>query len=306
VGPSGELLTLYSGASEGGAGTEAVYLATTTDGVTWTKYGTTPVLGQGYGGQTGYARAAQWAKFGGTYYVYYEHVGQIYYATSSDGYTFSGGHLMLDTTQFQTAGFCATAINYDSFGVAYNGTNYWGLACIPIQGTCLPWSGRSWIEWLFSCNTATGVFMPAMPVPLDSITSSAAGQSAQLYCARQEIKVGSRWHAWPFFGYPTSIWHSTSLDGVNWQTDSSATLPLPGANFYGLTNCNQVADPSVVEFEGKSLLLFSANDNANAKGNIGVAVYNGTLASFDACSAPSGGSGGYYNWQNILNWRRRH
>ena len=277
------LWMLYSGAAEG---PEAVYLATSTDGLSWTKYQSQPVLGQGHGGESGYARAAEWTKVGSTYYVYYNVNGQIWYTTTTNGHTFTTPTQLLTTLEFENAGLCNIPLAYDSFGVAYNGTSYWGLACVPIQGSCLPWAGRGWIEWLFGASSATGTFVPIMPVPLDSVTSSASGQSAQLYCLRQEIKVGSRWHAWPFFGYPTSIWHSTSLDGVNWQSDQTAVLPLPSSPFYGLTACNQLADPSVVEAYSKVFMYFSANDNANAKGNIGVAVYNGTLSQYDSCTTP--------------------
>jgi hypothetical protein len=281
------LWMLYSGACEGGVGTEAVYLATSTDGLSWTKYQSQPVLGQGHGGESGYARAAEWTKVGSTYYVYYNVNGQIWYTTTTNGHTFTTPTQLLTTLEFQNAGLCNIPLAYDSFGVAYNGTSYWGLACVPIQGSCLPWSGRGWIEWLFGASGPTGTFVPIMPVPLDSMTSTAPGQSGQLYCARQQIKVSSRWHAWPFFGYPTSIWHSTSLDGFNWQTDATAVLPLPTSPFYGLTACNQLADPSVVEAYGSTFMYFSANDNANAKGNIGVAVYNGTLAQYNSCTLPA-------------------
>ena len=119
------------------------------------------------------------------------------------------------------------------------------------------------------------------------------------------MKVGSLWEAFPFFGYPTSIWHSVSYDAINWQTDATSTLPLPASPFYGLAACNQIADPSFIEFNNQINLYWSANDNANTAGNIGLAIYPGTLSQFEACNPnPTSTTGHWTVWEYINNLRR--
>lgn len=94
--------------------------AESTDLVTWTNK--QPVMGQGYGGESGTCMRSFVTKFGSTYYIYYQPIGNsggpVKVATSADGITWTGNQVALVINASYPSG-------YHSSGVIKIGSTYY-------------------------------------------------------------------------------------------------------------------------------------------------------------------------------------
>jgi hypothetical protein len=56
---------------------------------------------------------------------------------------------------------------------------------------------------------------------------------------------------------------------------------------WGLTQCDQAADASIIEYNGNSYLFYSHDDNTNLQGALGYSMFHGTLAQYDNGEIPT-------------------
>jgi len=295
LGPDGLYHMTYSGdCFNTDSQQEAIFLATSSDLAHWTRYGTNPIIGRGFGGAAGTAHMSYQINIGvgrASYWnVYFSDAnGNVAYDKSTDGYNYTyGGIAVQGGSTGPFAEYCTNNPALDSMGVVPNGSGYSALCEVYGGGTCSgePFQG-SYVLWnLVSADGHTWAVNSSHP--LDSITSSSSSIGAGVLYAggRSTVYAGSHWHTWPHINYPTKIWHSQSNDLFNWQTDTYPTISYT-PNMYGLTSCNQVADASVIQAFGNTFMFFSAVDNTNEASVIGSAEFHGTLAQFDACQNPT-------------------
>jgi sucrose-6-phosphate hydrolase SacC (GH32 family) len=91
-------------------------------------------------------------------------------------------------------------------------------------------------------------------------------------------KIGETYHLW-YHGslidnLPTQIYHATSDDLVTWRQSSAAPILDRSQSW----EVDQVADPSLVEANGRTFLFYDGDDNVGRRAAINVAVADGNLS----------------------------
>ncbi len=264
---NGQYVMVYSG----GWGAPGLGLATSPDGITWTKYAGNPIIGQGGGGYSGTAVRGDFIMDGSEYRVYFSDStsnGNIRLATSSNGTSY---------TLMSTFAIAKNAVpgfsGWENTGTYFDGTNWWMLA----EGHAN--SGPIWQICLFE-STDGGLTYSFVSGPLTSLQVSSGGMYGG---PRSIVKVGSVYNLWYHAAesggfVPTEVWHATSTDLIHWTPDSGPTIPLAG-NGMGMVDPDQTGDTSIVQTPaGQTYLYFDGTDNAHAVSKIGFAIYDGTLA----------------------------
>jgi hypothetical protein len=243
--------------------------ATSTDGITWTKPYTTPILGSGYGGESGIACRSSVFKDNGTYYMYYSNgIGYpgnyLKRATSTDGITWANNIKVLDV-----------------------GT--WDLS---LANSHVWIEGSTWYM-IYEGKLSTGLWQSGLATSTDGLTwtksganplSSLAVLNGKTASGVHIQKVGSTYYAW-YQGcnntaIPTFIYcaHSTNL--TSWTIiDATPILGITQVNF----EFDQVADPFLIEVNGKTFFYYEGYNNYRQyTAAIGVAIYEGTIANLIA------------------------
>ena len=244
------------------------------DGVHWTHNGQ-PIIGSGWGGESGTANGPDLVKVGSQYRVYYcSNSGPRKMAYSSDFVSWS----IAGTDAIPTSSIPGMALWYDS---AYfdGGT---GTVFMLATGNCaiVP----RYRECAFFSVDGGLTFKPLQLGPLQTMD---VGNGGMYGGAHTILYFNGLYHTWYHAGYaggdaPTTLWHAYSKDFINWIPDVAATLPIAG-NEMGETNCNQLGNPSLIQAPGGVQMYFGATDNVAPRGVVGFASYSGTLADFADC-----------------------
>jgi hypothetical protein len=227
---------------------------------------------------------------GSEWRIYFKNddTGSVDWVTSVDGYNYTYGGTAINENALHPP--CSNGTGFDGSGVFFNSAdgNYYAMEEVPVQGgtTCPPnVFPFPYILWLFK-NTVMGdpdTFLPAANVPLESLATS------NLYAGgRANIRATSgNWYTFPHEGYPgTFISVGKSNDLYNWKMYPQPIV-TPTATMFGLTDCNQVADASIIAWNGSLILMYDATDNVNDTGAIGYSKYIGSIDDLDACLNPS-------------------
>lgn len=252
----GEAVVIYDGTWKMwyGAGWDHPGLgyATSTDGISWVKYASNPVYGQGGSGYANTSASAEVVRIGSTLYLFTsggtspsDIRSTFRVATSSDGIAW--------TTQASSATLPA-------------GTTYWGNRSVWIEGAT--WymiqeaglvSGTYWAIYLYTSSDGLTWTITNGGAQLSSLQASAGGAYGGSYLIREGATYHLWYHAVASAGnVPTNIYHATSTDRINWtQTSPNPVLTHTGSGF----EIDQVADPSLAVAGSTAYLFYSAVDN---------------------------------------------
>lgn len=244
----------------GGWADPGIGYATSTDGVSWTKYGSNPVLGQGGSGVPGMAVRNNVIKVGSTYYCYYADanpLANLKVATSSDGlaWTVQGTALAKNVVGW--------ANGWANSTVWKEGSNWYMLA-----------EGHSGSIWEIAYATSSDGIAWTLGNSGNQLTSLQV-HAGGMYGGPDMHIINGTYHLWyhaaPGAGTtPTDIYHATSTDRINWTiTPGTPVLTLLGTGF----EIDQVADPNIVTFGVTSYLYYDGEDNGASAGHIGLATY---------------------------------
>ncbi len=250
----------------------------------WTKHG--PLFGNGYGGVSLQVTDPCQIHIGNEWRIYFSKAGNIFYATSTDSYNyklqpyFNPSNTVLDSSAFRPA--CVGGAGIDGLGIFTNGPEFWGIAELMADGCPDQSAYKLWLcKGTADALTFTSASQDALE-GLDPWYPAESPFSLVTQGGRAAMKVGNRYHIWYGIDYPTKIYHAESYDLYNWYSSVTPVVSY-SAHLFGLLGCNQVADPAVIEYQGKTYLYYSAVDNGHERSYIGVSVYNGTLAQYDNC-----------------------
>jgi hypothetical protein len=253
----------------GGWDNPALGYATSTDGSVFTKH-TGPVLGQGGSSIAGKACRSNVVKVSGTYYCYYADAvpdANIKVATSADGiaWTAAGTPIAKDAL----AGYDGWA---NTFVFKEGATWYMFAEAHAISG--FPqWS----IFLLSSADGITWAFLNSS----NPLTTLRRGTGGMYGGPNMAGKLGSVSHLYyhacptPDLGNPTDIFHATSTDLITW---TQTTDPILVHTINGPEGGDQIADPAVLEVQGRVYMWYDGTYNDGETAGIGVAYYDGALA----------------------------
>jgi hypothetical protein len=262
-------------------------LATSLDGIAWTRYGSGPILGSGVGGEAFACRSSQ-LKIGYTYWIYYKDVyNNICRASSSDAFTYTKDpQIVLPFNCLNPYGIQG----FDSTGFWHVPGTYTYYALVDaFYGSGSP----QFRTWLIKSVDNGATFQPICN--LTSILPNAVDDGSP----RAFVKIGNVFHLWSIISVPSNVWHFISPDMYNWTSDAQLTLSycptgcICGggiSNLFGLAACNQAADTCYVDRGNELWLYYDGTDNVNSAGRIGYAVYHGSAAMFNGCGSAAGGS----------------
>lgn len=239
--------------------------ATSADGRSWTKYGSNPILGQGVGGEANSVICPHMAQYtaGGTFYLYYSEITTIKLkvATSANGYS---GFTVADTgislpsgcTVFGNMHPLKVGSTYYLFIEAYvSASGFWGIY---LASSSSPTSGFSYLN---SGNR------------LSTLQVAAGGTFGGIHV---EPAIDGTYHAWyhanPAAGNgPSDIYRAYSTDLITW-TQWGRIVQHSGTGY----EVDQLADPSVLEAEGETLLYVDADDNTTGIAAIELFSFGGS------------------------------
>lgn len=277
LGPDGLFHMTYSSNAWARNGlSETISLATSKDLIHWKRYGNSPILGDGHGGQPGGLGMSFQLKIGDEYRIYYKDPNtSVSYATSKDGYHYQRVGVALWGAAL--VGYCGGGL--DSAGLVFDGRSWWAVA-ETMRANCA--GVPAYRNWLFKSDDGAKTFYPASSVALDSQSPDPSRPTLVYAGARSLVRIGGRYHAWLHVDIPSNIFHSVSEDLYNWRTDPRPVIET-SATLLGLESCNQAADTSILEHNGKTYLFYDGTDNTHGTGRIGMAVFNGTLKDLDGC-----------------------
>jgi len=285
MGPDGLLHMTYSCGGFTNAETIGLATAAKPEGP-WKRYGNSPIMGGGYGGIKQNCSMSSQLHIGNEWRIYFtvHGTGNVYYATSADGYHYKCVTTPVDNfLDFKkticddaTAGFDGAGEIFSWKGSYYSLSEVYMSSCRVTLMTYALWLMKD-----FS-GKATD-FHPVSPVWLQSADPHDP-TSGVLAGGRAVMIAGDKVHIWTHVGLPTNIYHAQSMDLYNWLPDPVPVVKYNPAVF-GLPACSQVADASIIEYNGALYLFYDGVDNANYKAAIGYAEYPGTAADYDACLA---------------------
>lgn len=244
------------------AASQAGY-ATSTDGLSWTKYGSNPILGNGVGGEANRLICPYVVKVGSTFYLYYSEIDTqvLKVATSSTGFS---GFTIHSTGLSKPSGTL-----YFGNTVAWNeGGSTWKMLVEAYHDGDALWKtyyatssdGLSWT--LGNGGAALSTLSPG--------GLFAAPHPPYLYHGL----YNGWYHGATSGNLPTDIYRAQSADLIDWtQIDPNPVLTHLGTDY----EIDQVADPHVIEVAGKSYMYYDADDNVTFEAAIKLATFDGSL-----------------------------
>lgn len=259
------------------SGPYSIGRATSTDGINWTDSATNPIIGSGFGNQSGNADHAGIYYDGVTLYIFYSDSnagGNLIRQQSTDyGVTWTN-----KTTVLPSSGAPGNFTGYDTaFVVLNNGTYY---------------------LWVESSTSDTPKYEILLYTSTDFSTwsiqnggnplTSLKVQSNAMFGGPTVKVINGIFYMWYHANrassgvLPTECSNAYSSDGITWTTFSQSVQPLGNQINLGspqlIAPINQTADCRAIEVAGKSYLYYTRVATAQNAANIGVATYNGTLA----------------------------
>jgi hypothetical protein len=250
----------------GGWNSSAIGLARSVDGIRWSRVDPSPALGQGGGGESGTAQRSSLLKLGNQYRLYYsDGHGDLRLALSLDG-----DHFHRENKIVIPHDAVPGVVLWASQGYYHEGSTWWAL----VDGQYA--SGVLWRLNLFKSEDDGATFR-WMAGPLDSLRVGYGSYGSP----RPLFKLDGLFQVWYLISWnglrgPSVLWHATSADLQHWNPDPFRTLGIAGSEM-GLAQPDQVADPDILEQDGKTLLYYDADDNSHGSARIGLAVHAGDL-----------------------------
>jgi hypothetical protein len=253
----------------------------------WTKH-TGPVFGGGGSGRAGQAVHHGIAHIGSIYYLWYADgsVGSdLRYATSTDGITWVDGGIAIAHNQVAWSTEWANPHAWQEDGV-------WHMIVEGRAPTTMAWilaraTSSDGLTWTIQ---GTG--------PLTDLRIHVDGAYSGMWIP-PALKRNGLYHGWYHAAnvaasLPSDIYHATSPDLINWTLVGSGPVLT---HIGSAPEVDQVADPVVLEFKGKTYLFYDALDNPSSASVIRVATIDATLAQIidgspKIISVPTGGSTG--------------
>lgn len=238
--------------------------ATSSDGLSWSKLGTSAILGDGAGGESNRVICPNVRKFGSTYYVYYSEIDTtvLKCAASANG---TSGFALTDTGLALPTG----CLYFGNVSVWLDGSTYKALVEAYHDPSSL-WK----TYYATSSAIATGWSLGNSGNPLTTLSVGGmwGGPDVQTINGRLE----SWYHAAVSGNTPTDIYRAHSTDAITWtQIAANPVLTHTGSAF----EIDQIADPCVLEVSGASYMFYDADDNGTDIAAIKLATFAGTLAS---------------------------
>lgn len=257
----------------------AIGRATSTDGETWTKYGSNPVIGQGGSSISGWAAQPSITKINGVWRAYYAEgssTGAIRVATSGGGIAFTRDATAVLSPQ-------GSVTQWANAAPWLEGTNSWKML---VEG----FTGSVWQIFLATSTTGVAFTLANSGNPLTTLrvaSGGAAGGPCVLQSVQRRNGLYHVWiHAAPSSGnLPTDIYHFTSRDLITWSmVGSGAVITHAGVD----PDFDQVADPWLIEVGGVTHMYASGVHNANSTGNTILWKINASLAMVIDSQVPVG------------------
>lgn len=247
-----------------GTGGEQVGYATSTDGLSWTDSGAA-ILGGGVGGESHPTICPHMRQFtaGGTFYLYYSDITSVSVkvAASANGYsgftiTGSGLSLPAGTTLFGNEHVLKDGSTYYMTVEAYHSAD--GIWKTYLASSSSPTSGFSYLN---SGN------------PLTTLQVASGGYGSLFVPARSLTPYLGWYQANPSAGNGSSdIYWATSDDLIAW-TQLGRVIQHSGTGY----EVDQVADASVIESDGQTLMYVDAVDNTTGISAIELFTITGTF-----------------------------
>jgi hypothetical protein len=242
--------------------------ATSNDGLTWSQYGSNPVLGQGGSGYAGDVFEPFIVLIGATYHCYFTDAagGNLKHSTSSDGLTW------VTPTQIIASNAYAWEQSWGNPYVWKEGATWYGLFeyRVPVDSM--------WQTSLFT--SSDGLSWTLDTQPISSLQPVANGDVGGPFMMQPTPTFDGIYYLW-YHGnvtgltLPTDLYRATSPDLVTWTKLNSSTPLLTHSG--SAPEEDQVSDPTLVEFNGQSFLYFIAVNNATNTAKIEVLTYAGTI-----------------------------
>lgn len=241
----------------------------------WTKYASNPVLGQGGSGVAGFVAASTVRKFGSTYYCWYEDAlggGNLKCSTSSDGIVWNTPVTVL------TAGTPSWCFKFTGDVEVWGTSGAWKMLGTNSGSV----GGGQPFQTYYATSSATtpdSGWTVQGTGPLTSLQpTGVTGVYGSIELAYNGTLINGRYYAWYHVGNGnfSDIVLAYSTDAQNWTIITSPQFQMQHNT--GAYEAQQVADPSVVEVNGVSYLLYDGVNNSSSTSYINVATYPGTLA----------------------------
>lgn len=264
----------------------AIGMATSTDGINFTRLSNDPVIGNGFGGDANSAWRPTLIKRGDSDYVIYYHDvdHNVHYATSTDGDTWTAkGWFLPETVSAKTGG---TFLGWCCIG-AYKQDDHWVITAQAIYPDAKdyedhlfysfdglgPQDGSDYSVWVKNLDelamnasdlgTGRGMFYP--------YTGTINNMTQNFYASTTSTTDS----------FPWNIYHALpDTNKYNYNKDTNAVLLLDDMVAVGgpwQAAPDVLADTSVVEFNGKTFLYVSVADNTNFVHKLGVAIFPGSV-----------------------------
>ena len=241
--------------------------ATSSDGLTWTRHGSNPILGAGVGGEAANAFEPNMYHDGSTYYLYYNTASTMKVATSATGlasFTIANTGLSLPTGAIyfgNSTVWREGASWYMLFDAYLNVPDYWGVYYATSA------NGTSW-------TLANG------GAQLTSLRIVVDGTYGSMHMAEGMPTIDGKYHAWYHASDVDSniysdIYHAYSTDRINWTIVTPSPILTRLGTDYEIT---QIADPAIIEVSGTSYMFYDADDIATDIAAIRLATFSGTLS----------------------------
>ncbi|MFH1720671.1 MAG: DUF2341 domain-containing protein [Patescibacteria group bacterium] len=228
----------------GGWNSPNLNYAESTDGISWTKYGSNPII-------SAHNRSYVF-KSGSTYYLYAANTAntQIDLYTSSDGVNFT-----LDTSSVIAIGSTGQwdASHIANLEIWIEGSNSWKMLYEA--------SGDVWKIGL-ATSTDGRTWTKSASNPVISETGSRGGPWIN--------KIGSTYYLWvhgsPTGGLPTDLYRYTSTDLVTWTNSPVGIVLARRTSDEGVgTSVGQVADPTYLEYNGSVYVWYAASSDGTSQ-----------------------------------------
>lgn len=255
----------YRGGGSGAGDKGKVGYATSSDGISWTKYVGNPVFTNG----ASHALCPTVYFEGSTYYMIFSDflgTGKLYCVTSSDGITWGSPVEILAPSGSQAS--LANTFLYKEGSTYYLFVEYFHS------------TDNVWYVGIATSTSPTSTF--TMVSGFIGAMQVVAGGSFSGSCVK---KIANRYHMWYHYAsaagnLPTKIAHCISTNLLDWARPyTTPVLDITETNF--IAN-DQVADPDVHEYNGKTYMWYDADDNASyspaVRGAIALATFDGTLS----------------------------
>lgn len=259
---TGALLMLY----QGDGGTACLGTASSTDGITWTKNPSNPMIGCGASGVSGVATHASIYKEGSTMYVFYvDHntTGNLWRIQSSDdGATWTNNTEVITVAQLPSPG-----VGLTNSQVIKVGSTYYLFEELT--------AGSFKIYLATSTDLTNWTFNPTQLSSLN-IGGTSSGPNVHIIGTNNYVIW---YHAGPTI--PTDIYYATSTDLINWTQSNGVIInrddeinlgEFPGGVI------DQTADACVIELNGRTFIYYERVYNGGPfVSNEAMRMYNGTI-----------------------------